>query len=188
MNYRKVIVLFIILLSYISTGPVLAAKFKRISIIGTGKTIGPAPDYFDPNGVTIKYEGVIQEIYISGRISRRSSIKENSDDQATFSGEAFINITKDAIPSGREGICFPVNGIVTITDPDGNTLTMKKVGLECTLCSMVKGEIFPQTVNGTYYIIDGTGKFAGAEGTGGYTLAIVNESQLIYELRGIIGW
>jgi hypothetical protein len=69
-----------------------------------------------------------------------------------------------ATPNGAGGFCAPASGPATLTAANGDTLTMQVTGTVCEVGATSAN--VPHTFTGTYTITGGTGRFAGATGSG----------------------
>jgi hypothetical protein len=75
-----------------------------------------------------------------------------------------------ATTNGSGGNCIRGSGNVTLTTPNGDTLTLQYGSLECDTGSVI-GQF---AVQGAYRITSGTGRFTGATGTGNIVWAVYN--------------
>jgi hypothetical protein len=74
--------------------------------------------------------------------------------------------------------CFLGGGVITITTKDGSTLNMARSGVDCNISG--PGLNGGNTGNHVFIITGGTGRFAGATGSGNYTFALNNGVVLIH--------
>jgi hypothetical protein len=83
------------------------------------------------------------------------------------------NAALDSISTnGSGGNCLRGSGTVTLTTPNGDTLTLEYGSLECDTGSVI-GRF---AVQGGYRITSGTGRFTGATGTGNIVWAVYNNT------------
>ncbi len=74
------------------------------------------------------------------------------------------------------GLCVRGSGSVVLTAPDGSTIVMRQVGLSCH-----PAEIGNNLLDaGTYLIVDGTGRFSAATGTGNVVTGFKNGQASIH--------
>jgi len=72
--------------------------------------------------------------------------------------------------NGSRGACVRGSGSVVLTTPDGSQIVMQQAGLSCNPAADPTNLLDA----GTYLIVDGTGRFSGATGTGNVVTGFKN--------------
>jgi hypothetical protein len=133
-----------------------------------GDSATPALKKFQADGtVTLSASGA----------SATGTIKGNKIGTATITdtgyAQSFLGFTGNAGDA-----CVLGGGVITITAADGSTLNMARQGIDCDLSG--PGITGGNAGNHVYVITGGTGRFAGAMGTGNYTFGLNNGVDLIH--------
>ena len=148
---RSLLGLLVLLVAIaLATGAALAAPalpFKS-SGSGTETSLSPAGCQFTATGCTVQTTGTATSSHLgTGPYTSTLTIKWAA-----------------ATPNGQGGFCAPATGSSTLTAANGATLTFSQTG---TVCEVGKSSPnVAHTFTGTYTITGGTGRFAGATGSG----------------------
>jgi hypothetical protein len=133
---------------------------------GSGELTSPLPAdcLDDPNGCTLKGDGTISQMFVTGPSLPLAP--------PTWTSEVNI-LWANSISTIMGGLCAPVEGTITDTFPDGSTLTAKIAGLACTIAPLKEGDLpLPCTCYLTAKVVEGTGLCEGAKGIAKITSSI----------------
>ena len=105
------------------------------------------------------------------------TIKGNEIGTATIADTGYAGSFLGITGNGSDG-CVLGGGNIIITTNDGSTLNMVRSGTDCNISG--PGVTGGNSGNHVYIITGGTGRFAGAMGSGNYTFGINNGVVLIH--------
>lgn len=116
-------------------------------------------------------EGFITSISPEGCLGPACTITAagNAEAKGIGSGSFTSTLTIDftaAGPNGGGGVCAPASGSATLV-VNGSALTLAQVGRFCEVNDNSNGGVVVgHTLDGTYFVLSGTGRFQNARGAG----------------------
>jgi hypothetical protein len=105
------------------------------------------------------------------------TIKGNQIGIAKLTDDGYAHSSVGFTGNGGDD-CFLGGGVITITTADGSSLDMARSGLDCNISG--SGLNGGNSGNHVYIITGGTGRFAGASGTGNYVFGMNNGIVLVH--------
>lgn len=141
---------FLVVATILTRGTVLAKGAHVFNSTGSGTetSLSPPGCQFTLAGCTVQTNGTATSTHLG-------------------SGPYVSSLTVDwagAYSNGAGGFCAPASGTSTLTAANGDTLTLSNTGTVCEVGAT--GANVPHTFKGNFTITGGTGRFAGAGGSG----------------------
>jgi len=115
-------------------------------------------------------------------VSSRGTLQGTLIGDATFVSSLTVAWSA-ATPNGAGGYCAPASGTVDVTSEHG-ALRLQEQGTVCEVGATASQA--PHTLNATFYILGGTGRFADLQGTGTAVSSDDGRGKILAHLDGTV--